>query len=265
MLTKFTANRGPNRDVGDWKCLPLVPIPTRAPFCVSRPQNVSGNALTEHPFFPRGSVKANIGHIEGGSGLAAIVKAILVLEKGIIPPNALFEKLNPNIDADFYNLQVQLPYSQPIETFASYVIRFQPDPFLGRRMACEGFRSTHLVWEELTHTSSLMTPFTTFKSTGCLASTTATRPQVTLTGLLPTALPLTDMLSMEPLPTGPRVNDQSLGFSSGLPLTLGLPTACCRLTRAIIRHISSTITATSINWRTLWRRDAASCPGVPLP
>jgi hypothetical protein len=109
MLTKFTANRGPNRDVGDWKCLPLVPIPTRAPFCVSRPQNVSGNALTEHPFFPRGSVKANIGHIEGGSGLAAIVKAILVLEKGIIPPNALFEKLNPNIDADFYNLQVQLP------------------------------------------------------------------------------------------------------------------------------------------------------------
>ena len=277
MLTKFTANRGPNRDVGDWKCLPLVPIPTRAPFCVSRPQNVSGNALTEHPFFPRGSVKANIGHIEGGSGLAAIVKAILVLEKGIIPPNALFEKLNPNIDADFYNLQVQLPYSQPIETFASYVIRFQPDPFLGRRMACEGFRSTHLVWEELTHTSSLMTPFTTFKSTGCLASTTATRPQVTLTGLLPTALPLTDMLptvlpltdmlptallltdmlptalpltdmlSMEPLPTGPRVNDQSLGFSSGLPLTLGLPTACCRLTRAIIRHISSTITARSIS------------------
>jgi hypothetical protein len=265
MLTKFTGNRGPNRAVGDWKCLPLVSIPTRAPFCVSRPQNVSGNALTEHPFFPRGSVKANIGHIEGGSGLAAIVKAILVLEKGIIPPNALFEKLNPNIDADFYNLQVQLPYSQPIETFASYVIRFQPDPFLGRRMACEEFRSTHLVWEELTHTSSSMTPFITFKSTGCLASTTATRPQVTLTGLLPTALPLTDMLSMEPLPTGPRMNDQSLGFSSGLPLTLGLPTACCRLTRAIIRHISSTITASSISWRTLWRRDAASCPGVPLP
>src|SRR5271156_6559091 len=67
---------------------------------------MSGNALTEHPFFLRGSVKANIGHIEGGSGLAAIVKAILVLEKGIIPPNAIFEKLNPNIDADFYNLQV---------------------------------------------------------------------------------------------------------------------------------------------------------------
>ena len=39
-----------------------------------------------------------------------------MLEKGIIPPNALFEKLNPNIDADFYNLQVQLPYSRPIET-----------------------------------------------------------------------------------------------------------------------------------------------------
>lgn len=63
--------------------------------------------------FPGGPSKQNIGHIEGGSGLAAIVKGILMLEKGIIPPVALFEKLNLNIDADFYNLQVQLPYSQP--------------------------------------------------------------------------------------------------------------------------------------------------------
>lgn len=198
--------------------------------------------------FPGGPSKQNIGHIEGGSGLAAIVKGILMLEKGIIPPVAPFEKLNLNIDADFYNLQVQLPYSQPTEAFASYVIRFQPNPFLGQRMACEGFPSTHLVWEERTHTS-LMTPLITFKSMACLASTTATRPQVTLTGLLPTSLPLTDMLSMEPLPTRPRMNNQPLGFSSGLPLTLGLLTACCRLTRAIIRHIPPTITASSISWR----------------
>lgn len=70
------------------------------------PKSLNQSTLTHHSSVPRGSVKANIGHIEGGSGLAAIVKAILVLEKGIIPPNALFEKLNPSIDADIYNLQV---------------------------------------------------------------------------------------------------------------------------------------------------------------
>lgn len=30
----------------------------------------------------------------------------MVLEKGLIPPNALFEKINPKIDVDFYHLEV---------------------------------------------------------------------------------------------------------------------------------------------------------------
>lgn len=53
-----------------------------------------------------GSVKANIGHTEGVSGLAGILKSILILEKGLIPPNALFEKWNPKINAKFNNLKV---------------------------------------------------------------------------------------------------------------------------------------------------------------
>ncbi|KOS22233.1 Lovastatin nonaketide synthase [Escovopsis weberi] len=53
-----------------------------------------------------GSVKSNLGHLEGASGLAGIVKTILALEKGAIPPNALFEKMNPDIDAEFYNVEV---------------------------------------------------------------------------------------------------------------------------------------------------------------
>lgn len=32
--------------------------------------------------------------------------AVLVLETGMIPPNANFERLNPNIDAEFMNLEV---------------------------------------------------------------------------------------------------------------------------------------------------------------
>lgn len=53
----------------------------------------------------RGALKSNIGHLEGASGLAALVKAVLVLERGIIPPNANFEKLNPKIDAEFLKLK----------------------------------------------------------------------------------------------------------------------------------------------------------------
>ncbi|KAI0156515.1 polyketide synthase PksD [Xylariaceae sp. FL1272] len=45
-----------------------------------------------------GSVKTIIGHLEGASGLASMLKAILILERGIIPPNALFEKWNRNIN-----------------------------------------------------------------------------------------------------------------------------------------------------------------------
>ncbi|RYP06667.1 hypothetical protein DL765_009401 [Monosporascus sp. GIB2] len=54
-----------------------------------------------------GAVKSNIGHLEGASGLAGIIKAILVLEKGIIPPNANFEKINPRIDAEY--LRIKFP------------------------------------------------------------------------------------------------------------------------------------------------------------
>ncbi|PVH93503.1 polyketide synthase PksD [Periconia macrospinosa] len=53
-----------------------------------------------------GSIKSNIGHIEGASGLAGIVKAIMILEKGIIPPQALFQKINPAIKTNFWNLCV---------------------------------------------------------------------------------------------------------------------------------------------------------------
>jgi len=51
-----------------------------------------------------GSVKANIGHLEGASGLAGLVKAIHVIEKGYIPPQVWLETLNPRILADEWNL-----------------------------------------------------------------------------------------------------------------------------------------------------------------
>ncbi|KAL9059556.1 MAG: hypothetical protein Q9206_001431, partial [Seirophora lacunosa] len=52
-----------------------------------------------------GAVKGNIGHLEGGSGIAGLIKTVMVLEKGIIPPNANFQTINPSIDAEFFNLK----------------------------------------------------------------------------------------------------------------------------------------------------------------
>jgi len=53
-----------------------------------------------------GSIKSNIGHLEGASGIAGLIKSILILERGLIPPNCGFERVNPNIKADVWNLKV---------------------------------------------------------------------------------------------------------------------------------------------------------------
>ncbi|KAL8941461.1 MAG: hypothetical protein Q9211_001817 [Gyalolechia sp. 1 TL-2023] len=53
-----------------------------------------------------GSVKSNIGHLEAASGLAAMVKTIMALEEGIIPPNCDFRTPNKNIPMDAWKIKV---------------------------------------------------------------------------------------------------------------------------------------------------------------
>lgn len=60
----------------------------------------------ENPLYV-GSVKANIGHLEGCAGLAGLIKAVLVVERGEIPPIADFEKANPRLKLDEW--KVALP------------------------------------------------------------------------------------------------------------------------------------------------------------
>ena len=56
--------------------------------------------------FSSGAVKSNIGHVEGASGLASVIKTLLILEKGLIPPNANFERINPKIDEEALKIKV---------------------------------------------------------------------------------------------------------------------------------------------------------------
>ncbi|KAF9875052.1 hypothetical protein CkaCkLH20_07318 [Colletotrichum karsti] len=63
-----------------------------------------------------GSVKSNVGHLEGGSGLVQVIKAILMLEQGKIPPSLYYEKPNPRIPMEDWNLRVPtelLPWPTP--------------------------------------------------------------------------------------------------------------------------------------------------------
>ena len=53
-----------------------------------------------------GSIKGNIGHLESTSGLAGLLKAILVLEKGMIPPTTNLETVKDRIDLKVSNIQV---------------------------------------------------------------------------------------------------------------------------------------------------------------
>lgn len=54
-----------------------------------------------------GSVKSNLGHLETGSGMAGLAKAITVLEKHTIPANLFLSEPNPKID--FEGLGIRVP------------------------------------------------------------------------------------------------------------------------------------------------------------
>ena len=53
-----------------------------------------------------GSIKTVIGHTEGTAGLAGVLKASLALQNRVIPPNMLFNQLNPSIKPFYGNLKI---------------------------------------------------------------------------------------------------------------------------------------------------------------
>ncbi len=59
-------------------------------------------AFTAGPWTPRscalGSIKSNLGHTDAAAGVCGVIKTVLALEHGEIPPSLFFETPNPQID-----------------------------------------------------------------------------------------------------------------------------------------------------------------------
>lgn len=64
--------------------------------------NVFGRGLTKDEPLYIGSIKTNVGHGEGASALNGIIKGILALEAGQVPPNIHFEQPNPKSECTWF-------------------------------------------------------------------------------------------------------------------------------------------------------------------
>jgi acyl transferase domain-containing protein/acyl carrier protein len=57
-----------------------------------------GASTKEKGFCAIGSVKSNVGHLDAAAGVTGLIKTVLILEHGKIPPSLHYEQPNPKID-----------------------------------------------------------------------------------------------------------------------------------------------------------------------
>ncbi|TWU75230.1 polyketide synthase [Metarhizium rileyi] len=91
--TAYVECHGTGTQAGDWRELKAISETLAADRDIRKPIVV-------------GSVKPNIGHLEGAAGVAGMIKGVMVLEKGKIPPNINFQTGNPAIDFESWKVKV---------------------------------------------------------------------------------------------------------------------------------------------------------------
>ncbi|KAI0379176.1 ketoacyl-synt-domain-containing protein [Hypomontagnella monticulosa] len=128
--TAYVECHGTGTQAGDWRELKAV----SDAFCPPR--------SLDNPIYV-GSVKTNIGHLEGCAGVAGLIKGILTVENGVIPKHLNFESPgNPDIDFDGWKVKVPVTNT--------------PWPTSGMRRAsinCFGFGGTnaHIIIDDAAH------------------------------------------------------------------------------------------------------------------
>ncbi|KAF4462213.1 polyketide synthase [Fusarium albosuccineum] len=124
--TAYVECHGTGTQAGDWRELKAIS------------ESLASVRAVDNPILV-GSIKPNIGHLEGAAGVAGLIKGVLTLEHGKIPPNINFDKGNPDID--FEGWKVKVP-SQMLDW---------PLPGLRRvSVNCFGFGGTnaHVIMDE---------------------------------------------------------------------------------------------------------------------
>lgn len=91
--TAYVECHGTGTQAGDWRELAAI----SETLALGRP--------AEHPVVV-GSLKPNIGHLEGAAGVAGFIKAVLALEHGKIPANINFKTPNPDIKFEEWRVKV---------------------------------------------------------------------------------------------------------------------------------------------------------------
>ncbi|KAI1759105.1 ketoacyl-synt-domain-containing protein [Hypoxylon sp. FL1150] len=91
--TAYVECHGTGTKAGDWRELKAVSDALSAGRSVDEPLYV-------------GSVKTNIGHLEGCAGIAGLIKGVLAVEHGMIPKHLNFETPNPEIDLRGWKVQI---------------------------------------------------------------------------------------------------------------------------------------------------------------
>ncbi|KAJ4315585.1 hypothetical protein N0V84_008295 [Fusarium piperis] len=91
--TAYVECHGTGTQAGDWRELKAISESLASMRTVNNPIVV-------------GSIKPNIGHLEGAAGVAGLIKGVLTLEHGKIPPNINFENGNPDIDFQAWKVKV---------------------------------------------------------------------------------------------------------------------------------------------------------------